>query len=460
MDNRDLQRRVLLATSISYVVVILDTSIVNVALKSIAGSLAGGVAGLQWVVNAYTLTFASLLLFGGTLGDRMGARNVYVAGLACFTAASALCGCAPSLAVLVAARILQGVGAALLVPASMALINRVCPDARERAAAFGVWAGLGGIAMAAGPLLGGVLIGLVGWRSIFLLNVPICFAGIVMASRVAPQAPAGIARRFDVAGQVSAIAALALLNIAVISAPTYGWRSPIIVAGLFAALVAGGAFVALEATRAEPMMPLELFTRPVFRAAVFVSMVSAFTFYGLMFGLSLYFQQQRGYTPMLAGLAFLPLTVVVPVGSFVSRRAVARLGLRTLVAGAALLAASGYFGLLVISPAAPYWVFVVLLPAVGLAASLITPATTAALMASVENRRAGIAAGVLNSARQTGAALGVAISGSLIAVCASIADGVRAGLVVAGAMSIAASIVWWRALARTSDVGVAASAIE
>ncbi|RKP50748.1 MFS transporter [Trinickia fusca] len=462
MDNRDLQRRVLLATSISYVVVILDTSIVNVALKSIAGSLAGGVAGLQWVVNAYTLTFASLLLSGGTLGDRMGARNVYVTGLACFTAASALCGIAPSLAVLIAARILQGVGAALLVPASMALINRVCSDTRERAAAFGVWAGLGGVAMAAGPLLGGVLIGLVGWRSIFLLNVPICFAGIVMASRVAPQAPAGIARRFDVAGQVSAIAALALLNIVVISAPTYGWRSPIIVAGLLAALVAGGAFVALEAKRDEPMMPLELFTRPAFRAAVFVSMVSAFTFYGLMFGLSLYFQQQRGYTPMLAGLAFLPLTVVVPFGSLVSRRAVARLGLRTLVAGAALLAASGYWGLLVIGPAVPYWAFVLSLPAVGLAASLITPATTAALMASVENRRAGIAAGVLNSARQTGAALGVAISGSLIAVCSSIADGVRAGLVVAGAMSIAAGIVWWKALARTSGAGesVAAGAID
>ncbi|MEX4004604.1 MFS transporter, partial [Paraburkholderia sp. EG285A] len=179
--RRAQQRRVLWATSISYVVVILDTSIVNVALERIGASLAGGVAGLQWVVNAYTLTFASLLLSGGTLGDRLGARQVYMAGLAVFTAASVLCGAAPSLALLTLGRVLQGMGAALLVPASMALINGACTDARERAAAFGVWAGLGGVAMAAGPLLGGVLIGLVGWRSIFLLNVPVCLAGIVMA---------------------------------------------------------------------------------------------------------------------------------------------------------------------------------------------------------------------------------------------------------------------------------------
>jgi len=153
--SREQQRRVLWATSISYVVVILDTSIVNVALERIGASLAGGVAGLQWVVNAYTLTFASLLLSGGTLGDRLGARHVYMAGLAVFTVASLWCGAAPSLALLTLGRVLQGMGAALLVPASMALINGACRDARERAAAFGVWAGLGGVAMAAAPLLGG-----------------------------------------------------------------------------------------------------------------------------------------------------------------------------------------------------------------------------------------------------------------------------------------------------------------
>ena len=223
--SREQQRRVLWATSISYVVVILDTSIVNVALERIGASLAGGVAGLQWVVNAYTLTFASLLLSGGTLGDRLGARHVYMAGLAVFTVASLWCGAAPSLALLTLGRVLQGMGAALLVPASMALINGACRDARERAAAFGVWAGLGGVAMAAAPLLGGVLIGLVGWRSIFLLNVPVCVAGIVMAARVAPQPRPGAPRRLDLAGQAVAIAALALLNAAIIEAPSRGWHA-------------------------------------------------------------------------------------------------------------------------------------------------------------------------------------------------------------------------------------------
>ncbi|MCP3723143.1 MFS transporter [Paraburkholderia sp. CNPSo 3272] len=445
--SREQQRRVLWATSISYVVVILDTSIVNVALERIGASLAGGVAGLQWVVNAYTLAFASLLLSGGTLGDRLGARQVYMAGLAVFTAASALCGAAPSLALLTLGRVLQGVGAALLVPASMALINGACASARERAAAFGVWAGLGGVAMAAGPLLGGVLIGLVGWRSIFLLNVPVCLAGIVMAARVAPQPRRGASRRLDLAGQAAAIAALALLSAAIIEAPAHGWRAPLVAGGLALACVAAIAFVALEKHRAQPMLPLGFFRDSVFTAAVLVSMISAFTFYGLLFGLSLYLQRERGYAPLHAGLAFLPLTVVVPIGSLLSRRAVAWLGPRALVALACLLAAAGYLGAAACGTTR-YDLLALPLPAIGLAASLVTPAATAALMATVDQGRAGIAAGVLNAARQTGAALGVAVAGAMIAGRASIGAGMRVNLLIAGVLSAGAAWAWWRAWSR------------
>ncbi|TDG06290.1 MFS transporter [Paraburkholderia guartelaensis] len=443
--SREQQRRVLWATSISYVVVILDTSIVNVALERIGASLAGGVAGLQWVVNAYTLTFASLLLSGGTLGDRLGARQIYMAGLAVFTAASALCGAAPSLALLTLGRVLQGVGAALLVPASMAIINGACANARERAAAFGVWAGLGGVAMAAGPLLGGVLIGLVGWRSIFLLNVPVCLAGIVMAARVAPQPRPGAPRRLDLAGQAAAIAALALLNAAIIEAPAHGWRAPLVAGGLVLACGAAISFVALEKHCAQPMLPLGFFRDSVFTAAVLVSMISAFTFYGLLFGLSLYLQQERGYTPLRAGLAFLPLTVVVPLGSLLSRRAVAWLGPRALVALACLLAGVGYLGAAVCSTTARYDLLALPLPAIGFAASLITPAATAALMATVDQGRAGVAAGVLNAARQTGAALGVAVAGAMIAGRASIGAGMRVNLLIAAVLSAGGAWVWWRA---------------
>ncbi|WP_027801879.1 MFS transporter [Paraburkholderia dilworthii] len=454
MDN-DMHRRVLLATSISYVIVILDTSIVNVALERIAASLAGGVAGLQWVVTAYTLTFASLLLAGGTFGDRLGARNVYIAGLTVFTVASALCGAAPNLAVLVGGRAFQGLGAALLVPASMALINNACPDPRRRAAAFGIWAGLGGAAMACGPLVGGMLIALIGWRSIFLVNVPVCIIGIALCLRVrADTAGAELAncRRFDIAGQFAGIAALALLNIAVIDAPHYGWTSAAIIGCLGAALVVAALFIAIEARHAQPMMPLDLFSNAVFSGAACVSMVSAFTFYGLIFSLSLLLQRQLGYTPLVAGIAFLPLTIVVPVGSFLSKRAAGRIGTKWLVVSACLLSASGYLGLMALGPAAPYALLALPLPAIGFAASLITPVTTAAMMASVERNQAGIAAGVLNAARQTGAALGVASSGAFIARHAAIGDGMHAGLLFSAVLSLLAGAVWWRASTRSGSI--------
>lgn len=456
MNNDRQQRRMLLATSISYVIVILDTSIVNVALERIATGFAGSVAGLQWVVNAYTLSFASVLLSGGTLADRFGARPVYIAGLASFTLASVLCGAAPSLSLLIAARMLQGVGAALLVPASMALINRTWPDSRERAAVFGIWAGLGGAAMAAGPLLGGVLIGLSGWRSIFLINVPVCVAGIVMTWRVghrlARRAPDAAPRTFDLAGQLAGMATLALLNVSIIEAPAYGWHSATLAGYVAATLGAGALFVVIETRRAHPMLPFALFRHPLFSGSVIASMVSAFTFYGLLFTLSLYLQQQRGYTPLRAGLAFLPLTIVVPAGSLLSKRAVQRLGPRWLVAGAFVLAATGYLALMTVGPAAQYGMLALPLPAIGLAASLITPATTAALMGCVDGHRAGIAAGVLNAARQTGAALGVAMSGALIATRPSIADAMQAVMLIAAAMSALAGVIWWHASTQSGSV--------
>ncbi|WP_232072031.1 MFS transporter [Paraburkholderia pallida] len=449
------QRWVLLATCLSYVIVILDTSIVNLALERIGLDLAGSVSGLQWVLNAYTLTFASLLLTGGTLGDRLGARNVYIAGLACFTVASALCACAPGLPMLIAARSLQGGGAALLVPASMTLISHTWTGSRERAAVFGLWAGLGGIAMASGPLLGGILVGFTGWRSIFLANVPICLAAVVLTLRVGHAAPfardGAAARKFDFAGQAAGIAALGLLNVLVIDVPAYGWQPPL-AAG---ALAAGVIFVVIETVRAQPMLPMNLFRQPVFAGGVFVSMVSAFTFYGLLFELSLLLQRQQGYTPMQAGLAFLPLTLPVPVGSLLSKRALGWLGAKRLVTGACLLSAAGFLGLAGVGAAAPYALLALPLPAIGLAASLITPATTATLMSAVEDRRAGIAAGVLNAARQVGAALGVAWCGTLLSTSHAIARGMHMSAMVAGALSIAAAVVWWhgaaeRAAARQS----------
>jgi DHA2 family methylenomycin A resistance protein-like MFS transporter len=326
------------------------------------------------------------------------------------------------------------------------LINDTWSNPHERAAVFGVWAALGGMAMASGPMVGGILIGLIGWRSIFLVNVPICLAGVVLALRipvVTHEPLPGSTRAFDLAGQIAAIVALALLNVSVIALPHYGWNSFAVIGSLMVAFAGAAAFVVIEANSAQPMLPLDLFRNPLFSGAVWVSMVSAFTFYGLMFHLSLLFQRTFQYTPLRTGLAFLPLTIVVPIGSLLSKRAAGWLGGKWAVVGACLLAASGYFALAVIGPSAPYALFALPLPAIGLAVSLVTPLTTAAMMTSVERSRAGRAAGALNAARQTGALLGVAWSGTWIAGRPRTGEGMSSGFLIAGVLSICACAIWW-----------------
>ncbi|WP_218172814.1 MFS transporter [Pseudomonas sp. B6002] len=355
------QRQVLAATSLSYVLVILDTSIVNVALAPIAVALHSTITALQWVVGAYTLAFGGLLLVGGLLADRFGARRLYMTGLLLFTLASVLCGLADHGMTLVAARVLQGVGAALLVPASLALINQAYQhDPGGRAAAIGVWAGCGGVAMAAGPLVGGVLIEVLGWRSIFLANLPLGLLAVGLTTRVA-------------------------VNAALAHGPGWGVR-----------------------------LALQLFGNRAFSACVAVSLVSALLLYGLMFLLSLYFQRTLGFSPLRTGAAFLPLTVLVSVGSLMAGKCVRAFGSRWLIGSALLLYGTG-FALLLMSGSTPaYALLVVPLPLIGLAAGLITPAATAAMMNAVHPGQAGLAAGTLNTARQLGAALGVALASGLL----------------------------------------------
>lgn len=442
-DATTLQRRVLTATSISYIVVILDTSIVNVALKRIAGALSTDIAGLQWVVNAYTLAFASLLLTGGTLGDRWGPRNVYLTGLAVFTLASALCGIAPNLAILTVARAVQGIGAAMLVPCSLTLLNRAYPDPGERAHAIGIWAGWGGAALAAGPLIGGILINLLGWRSIFLANVPIGLFGIWITWRIAHDEKAVHARHLDLAGQCAAILALGTLVAVLIEGPTIGWKSLPVWVGLAISLTASIVFVTIEARRKQPMLPLFFFRNTVFSGSLIVAMATTLTFFGLIFVRSLYFQQARDYSPLGTGVAFLPLTAVVTGSNVVSGRWAKAHGPRWPVLTGLGCSVIGFLGMLLPSPASPYWLVGLPMLAIGLGGGLVTPAATGALMAAVEKGRAGIAAGVLNSARQTGAALGVAVFGAMISVLHPFEVGLRAALLTASAVSIAATWVWW-----------------
>jgi len=300
-------RFALLAAMLGFFVVALDAQVVNVALPDIRADLGGGLSGLQWVVTGYTLMFSALLLFAGTLADRIGARRTYGLGMGVFVVASAACGWAPSLGVLVAARLLQGVGAALVTPTSLALIRTAYHDTTARAKAIALWAMGGSVAAAAGPLLGGALTQ-VDWRLIFFLNLPVGVAAFAVLAGV--QRSSRRVVPLDWVGQVSAIVALAALTFAVIEAAGYGYGSPIILAAFGLAIVGFVVFFTAQARGRHPMVPLALFrSRPV-RFALSAGFVGMVGFYGVVFLQSLYFQTERGQSPWQTGLLFLPMTAL------------------------------------------------------------------------------------------------------------------------------------------------------
>ncbi|WP_258168427.1 MFS transporter [Paraburkholderia sp. BL21I4N1] len=432
----------LAATCISYTVVLLDASIVNVALGEISQSLRSNIAGLQWVVNAYTLTFASLLMTGGALGDRLGARNVYLTGLSVFVLGSVLCGFAPDLTTLTLARALQGVGSAMLVPCSLALINDAYPLPASRAAAVSLWMGCGGVAMASGPLIGGLLIHLLGWRSIFFVNVPIGLAGIWLAQAVERTASPGT-RHVDLPGQLAGIVALGSVIGVLIEGHRLGWQSAPIVAGIVISGVAWVAFFVIETRTRHPMLPMQFFRNALFSASTWVSMVSAFVFYGMLFTFSLFYQQARGYSALDTGLAFLPMTGMVALGGLLSSRIVKRLGARESMCIAFALYALGALGMSLTTVASPYWAAVVPMLAIGMASGFISPAATSPALGTVDKNRAGIAAAVLNSARQSGSALGVAIFGTFISSAHVFQQAMNLILGIVVTLSMLAACVWW-----------------
>lgn len=404
----------LIGSALGFVVVLLDVSVVNVALDAFRSSFSTNVAGLEWVVNAYTLIFASLLLMAGALGDRFGARRIFLAGFVLFTAASVACGLAPTLAALVAARIVQGAGAALLVPNSLSLIQQAFPDQEERSRAVGWWGAAGGIALAAGPVAGGFLVAHFGWRSIFLINLPIGLIGLAMTLRFARPSPANVHQSLDVQGQVAAVVALSALAIALIDAGHLGWSHPRIIIALLVAVIGAAAFIAIEGRKAAPMLPLSLFRVRTFTIASISGILVNFAYYGLVFVFSLFFQWQMKLSPQMTGLAFLPMTVVLMAVNIIAGRLITRLGARRLMVLGQSLAAIGY---LLLIPALQTDLYAALVVPMLLAASgiaLMVPTMTNLTLSSVEASRAGIASGVLNTARQIGGMLGVALCGYFV----------------------------------------------
>jgi MFS transporter, DHA2 family, methylenomycin A resistance protein len=428
----------LAAMSLGFGVVQLDVTIVNTALNSIGGALGGGVSELQWVVSAYTIAFAALILTAGALGDRIGAKNVFMTGFAIFTAASLACALAPNALILIAARAAQGAGAAILVPNSLALLNHAYADEKERGRAIGIWAAGASLALTAGPLAGGILIALVGWRSIFLVNLPIGLVGLWLTWRYARETRSS-SRELDLPGQAAAIGTLGCLAGAIIEGGAVGWANPFVLAGFAASAVLAGLFIVQEWRAEQPMLPLGLFKHRMFALTSIVGLVVNVAFYGLIFVLSLYFQQINHLSPFATGLAFLPMMGAVLPMNLMAARATERFGTPAIIALGAATAGVGCIALLGVAPGQSYWAIGVQLLAIGAGLGLLVPPLTATLLGSVEKARSGIAAGVLNATRQTGSVIGVALFGSLIGGASGFIPGAREALIVSAALLIGAA---------------------
>lgn len=439
------------ALSFGFMVVQLDVTIVNVALPAMGRDLHADIAALQWTVDAYTLAFAALLPSAGLVGDRLGARGAYLLGFGIFAAASAACGFAPGATALIVARAVQGLGAALLVPTSLALVNRASGhDARLRAKAVGYWTAAGGVSIALGPVLGGLLLAGTGWRSIFWVNLPVCAIGAGLTLWCVPRAPANqAARGLDLPGQAFAILFLTGLIGAVIEARPLGLAHPMVWGGFLLAAIAGAGFVAVEARAKAPMLPLSFLRRPNFSPAVLFGMAMNTTYYGVLFVLSLYLQKALGYSALAAGLAYLPLTGMFIVSNVISGWLVGRFGSRLPMVLGGVMGTLG-FGLML--RLGPHSGFVDMLPAFALipgGMGLGVPAMTTAILASVEHKDTGVASAVLNTARQAGGAIGVAAFGALASGGATggaaeiIAGLHRSSLISAVTVAGAAALAAW-----------------
>jgi len=398
---------------LSLLIVGLDITALNVALPVIGRGLDAGISGLQWTVDAYIVVMASLLMFAGSMGDRLGRRRVFVTGLVLFSAASVLCALAPTVELLIAARALQGVGASMLNPVAMSIITNTFTDPRERAQAVGVWGAVFGISMALGPIVGGALVAAAGWEAIFLLNLPIGVAAMLLALRFIPESRAPRARRFDPVGQALVFVLLSALTFSIIEAPARGWTSPLIAVTLSAAAGALVGLLVYEQRRDEPLIDLRFFRSTPFSASIVISIAAFAAFGGFLFLNTLYLQQVRGLPPLQAGLAVLPMALMMIVMSPISGRIVGRRGPRfpLVMSGAATLV--GCAMLTGISPSTPFAQLIGAYVVFGFGFGLVNAPITNAAVSGMPRAQAGVAAAIATTSRQVGQALGVAIVGAI-----------------------------------------------
>ncbi|WP_244949950.1 MFS transporter [Streptomyces griseofuscus] len=404
----------LAAVCLGFFMILLDGSALNIALPAIERDVHGSMAALQWVVTIYTIPLAGILLTAGSISDRWGARRLFVSSLAAFTAASLLCALSPNLTVLVVARFLQGIAAGGLLPTTLAIIARTYPDPLERAKAITVWGATGGLALVAGPLGGGALTELLGWRSIFLINVPVGLVTLHLAQRYAGETPRRESRAADLPGQLTGIVALSAIVSYLIEGGSLGWFAPVPLLLLAVSVVTAVAFVAVEARSQHPMLPLAVFRRSAFSASITNGFAFQFGGYGLQFMLAIYLQQRWGLSAEKTGVYFLPFGVAWVFGTIVLNRRLVHRGPRFLLWSGALSSFIGSVLLLGVTDQNTWLLFAIGTGLTGLGCGVFSPSLNAAALLAIDPAYAGLGSGVLNTARQVGMAMGVALLGSLI----------------------------------------------
>jgi EmrB/QacA subfamily drug resistance transporter len=403
---------VLAICCMSLFIVGLDATIVNLALPSIRADLHASDTGLQWTVDAYTLVIASLLVLSGSTADRIGRRRTFQVGLALFSVGSLLCSIAPNVELLVVSRMVQAVGGSMLNPVAMSIITNTFTERRERARAIGVWGGVVGLSMALGPLVGGALVGSVGWRAIFWLNVPVGVLAIVLTALFVPESRAARPRKLDPVGQVLVMLVLGGSIFGIIEGPGRGWGSPLIVGCFAVAAVALAALLVYEPRREDPLLELRFFRSVPFSGATVIAVCAFASLGGFLFLNSIYLQETRGLPAFQAGLLTLPMAAMTAILGPIAGRIVGSWGPRVplLVAGVAMTAA----GVLLSTTTAdsPVWLLIVAYAAFGIGFGMVNAPITNTAVSGMPTEQAGVAAAIASTSRQTGTALGVAVIGS------------------------------------------------
>ncbi|MFJ8828025.1 MFS transporter [Streptomyces sp. NPDC102467] len=426
--RRSSQGVVLAASLLAFFVISLDGSVVNVALPAISDSLSGSMADLQWIIDGYTLMFAAFMLTAGTFSDRIGASRAYAWGLGLFTVASLACGIAPNLATLIGARMVQGGAAALMVPASLALIRQTYSDPGKRARAIAIWTAAGSVAVALGPVIGGMLTSGLSWRAVFYLNLPVGALGLALLTRItaSPRRRAPI----DMLSQLSVVASLSSLTYAVIEGGRESWGSPTVVGSLVLTVVAAVLFVTRQKRLEHPMVPLSIFKS----RTVVVCLTAGFSinavFYGAIFVLGMYFQQVRGASPISTGAMFIPMCALISVVNMASVKLAGRKGAWLPMTIGQLVMTAGSLLMLTVASSTAYLIPVLLLVPIGLGGGFAVPSLTAAIMENIDGERAGTAAALLNTFRQVGSCIAVAVFGALIADTAHFQRGMNTSFVI------------------------------